>query len=107
MAIHITSSSKLYRPRPASRFALKILIQQELEEQGPDAYLNHIDTSLITDMSYLFENFYIRNIKIDEWDTSNVTDMRYMFHNCYDFKGDISKWDFSNVRDTSTICRRL
>lgn len=71
MAIHITSSTKLYRPRPTSKLALKILIKHELEQQGPDADLNHIDTSKITDMFYLFEGFCvggfsIGNIKIDK-----------------------------------------
>ena len=32
------------------------IIEQELKRQGPDADLNFIDTSKITDMSYLFQD---------------------------------------------------
>lgn len=91
MAIHITSKTKTLRVQPASKDELRFLIKEALEQQGPDADLNFIDTSLITDMSHLFRRsydkghvddsvvFYIRDIKIDRWDTSNVTNMYAMF----------------------------
>lgn len=95
MAIHITSKTiPLKLLRPTSRDEFISLIVQELELQGPDANLNFIDTSLITDMSGLFANirYEIRNIKIDRWDTSNVTDMSHMLSYCINFNADLSGW---------------
>ena len=97
MAIHISSNTKALRIRPETKRELITLIFQELERQGPDADLNFIDTSLITNMTYLFHHFSIRNIKIDEWDVSNVTNMEGMFLGCSELNCDLSKWDVSNV----------
>ena len=97
MPIHITSKTKSLRVRPVSKDELRSIIEQELKRQGPDADLNFIDTSLITDMSELFWLTTIRNIKIDEWDVSKVTNMQNMFYMCTKFDGNISKWDVSNV----------
>ena len=64
--LKITSNSKSATLTPKSKDELRSFIEQELKQQGPDADLNHIDTSEIIDMSYLFEDLCIRNIKIDE-----------------------------------------
>lgn len=103
MSIHITSRTKSLVVRPATKDELRSLIEQELYYQGIDADLNHIDTSLITDMSLLFDSLDIRNIKIDEWDTSNVKNMSGMFSNCWKFSCDLSSWDVSNVTDISQM----
>ena len=98
--IKITSKTRpLYRPKPATYKELRPIIEQELHKQGPDADLNFIDTSLITDMSSLFIDLKPRNIKVDEWGVSNVTNMRQLFMNCEDFVGDLSDWNVSNVTD--------
>lgn len=100
MAIHISSKTRpLKIPKPTDKEELQELIRQELERQGPDADLNFIDVSEIEDMTFLFHQFYIRNIKIDDWDVSNVRDMSNMFYNCPSFNGDLSRWDVSNVRN--------
>ncbi len=61
----------------------------------------NIDTSQITDMSYLFHS-YNPDIKFNEdivyWDVSNVNNMRGMFYDT-DFNQDIGSWDTSNVTD--------
>ena len=96
--IKITSKTRpLYRPKPATYKELRPIIEQELHKQGPDADLNFIDTSRITDMSFLFTRLDIRNIKIDEWDVSNVEDMECMFMNQNKFSSDLSGWNTSNV----------
>jgi len=77
-------------------------------------YLKDIDTSLITNMSELFDYGYYydkynidinriwenSNNDISKWDTSNVTNMVEMFSSG-GFNGDISKWDISNVDSMS------
>lgn len=95
--LKITSNTQSYRPVPASKDELISIIKDELESQGPDADLNHIDTYKVTDMSYLFANKNIGNIKIDKWNVSNVTNMSHMFNLCYKFNSDLSDWNTRNV----------
>ncbi len=64
--------------------------------------LNTIDTSLITDMSYLFKGVNKINGSISEWDVSNVTNMSLMFVDS-ELNDDISKWDTSNVITMSAM----
>lgn len=101
MAIHITSTTKSARVRPKSKDELRSIIKNELKQQGPDADLNFIDTSLITDMDMLFykinKEIPVGNIKIDRWNVSNVVNMRGMFYGCDECNTDISMWDISNV----------
>ena len=103
--LKITSNSRsaTVTVTPQSRDELRSIIEEELEHQGPDADLNFIDTSEITDMSELFYTLNIRNIKIDEWDVSNVTDMHGMFAWCKDFNCDLSGWDVSNVTNMADM----
>lgn len=97
--LKITSKTRgINKYRPTTKDELESIIKYELKQQGPDADLNHIDVSEITDMMGLFKNVYIENIKIDQWDTSNVTDMSYMFMYCNNFNGDLSAWDTSKVK---------
>ena len=86
-----------YNYNPKTRIELKELIDKLIKERGNDADLNDIDTSEITDMSYMFyhSNF---NGDISNWDVSNVENMCRMFSNSK-FNGDISKWDVRNVTD--------
>ena len=115
-----------YNYHPKTRDELQELVNQLIEERGNDADLNDIDTSEITDMSYMFtyskfngdiSNWDVNNVKnmqemfynskfsakngdISKWDVSNVNNMKYMF--CYsEFNVDISNWDVSNVKDMS------
>ena len=77
-------------------YELRKLINQRIEEQGPNCDLNDIDVSRVTDMSYLFfESSF--NGDISRWDVSNVTNMSWMFSESV-FNGDISQWDVSKVR---------
>ena len=64
--------------------------------------LNCIDTSKITDMSYVFKlipEAHNVNFDISDWDVSNVEYMQHMFDECVKFNCDLSKWDVSNVKD--------
>lgn len=84
---------------PETKEELESIIEKELKRQGTDVDLNFIDTSKITDMSYLFINLGHRNLKIDKWNTSNVTNMRCMFCCATYVSADLSKWDVSKVKD--------
>ena len=80
--------------QPKTKEQLKQLINYAFKHNIYD--LNFIDTSEITDMSWLFE--YIScNFDISNWDVSNVKDMTGMFYCCYDFNCDLSNWNVSNV----------
>ena len=89
---------------PESKGELKKMIQNEIDRNGPECSLNHIDVSGINDMSYLFfdelEDF---DGDISEWDVSNVINMGSMFYVCaFTGKhGDISDWDVSSVENMS------
>ena len=90
--------------RPSTRGELKVEIRTRLDRGQYN--LNDIDTSKITDMSYLFAMFDAYNlskIDISKWDTSNVTNMDSMFYCCKFFNSDISKWDVSKVTNMNSM----
>ena len=104
----LVSKDITYHPR--SKDELEEYIEEQLKLQGPDANLNIIDVSKITDMSNLFMGLNIRNIDISGWDVSKVTDMSNMFEGCKNFDSDLSKWDVSKVEDTYDMffcCKNL
>ncbi len=45
--------------------------------------LENLDTSLVTDMSYMFSHTGNTSLDLSHFDTSNVTDMSYMFYSDY------------------------
>ena len=93
--------------QPKTKEQLKQLINYAFKHDIYD--LNFIDTSKITDMSWLFENVK-HNFDISSWDVSNVTDMSHMFQFCYDLDCDLSSWDVSsvtNMRDMFDECDKM
>ena len=88
-----------YNYHPKTIDELLELINKLINERGNDADLNDIDTSEITDMSYMFENSDF-NGDISKWDVSKVEDMKSMFFRS-SFNRDISNWDVSNVENMS------
>ena len=106
--LKINSKSKItqYTYHPKDKDELQNLIKQLIKERGNGADLNDIDTSKITDMSYLFSDtiygygLYNFNGDISCWDVSNVITMKMMF--CLSkfdgTNGNLSNWDVHNVK---------
>ena len=81
--------------KPTSRKELRDIVIKILDEEGPDADLNCINTSKITDMNHLFARIARRvgNPDVSRWDVSNVEDMSFMFCDCKTFNCNISEWN--------------
>ena len=60
-------------------------------------------TTLVSDMSQLFEGNTNFNSNISFWDTSNVTNMSRMFKNAQSFNQNISSWDISSVTNVYSM----
>ena len=101
--LHINKdTTNYYNYHPKTKEELKLLINNLIKERGNEADLNDIDTSEITDMSYMF-TYSKFNGDISNWDVSKVKNMGYMFwDSSFTGKnGDISNWDVSNVKNMS------
>ena len=100
-----------YKYHPNTKEELIEAIKKEIfEVQGTnknpnwEADLNCIDTSKITDMSFLFSSAYgLENFNgdISGWDVINVKDIRWMF-NSAEFNGDIGDWNISDEMKEKT-----
>ena len=99
--LQIGSKTKVssHKYQPKDRDELKELVDNLIKERGNAANLNDIDTSEITDMSYLFDRLDAHNIDISQWNVSNVINMEGIFNGCVNFNSDLSKWDVSKVTD--------
>ena len=82
---------------------LMALIKLGIKILGNDGNFNWIDTSEITDMSWLFHNNSKFNGHIELWDVSNVTDMSNMFDDAASFNQPIGDWDVSNVTSMKSM----
>ena len=103
--LHINKDiSNYYNYQPKTCKELTELVKKLVKERGNEADLNDIDTSEITDMSFIFKNSKF-NGDISEWDVSNVKDMSFMFGNSSftGENGDISNWAVSNVEDMNDM----
>ena len=90
---------------PKDRKELVEMIENEIEKNGNECSLNHIDVSNIKNMSNLFSDFYNLNEfngDISKWNVSNITNMFGMFFSSI-FDGDISNWDVSKVKNMKSM----
>lgn len=74
---------------------IREVVAKEIEHLGLQANLNHIDVSLVTDMSSLFEKSPF-NGDISGWNVSKLKYIYDMFEGS-PFNQDISRWDTSSV----------
>ena len=72
------SDFSMYSCQPTTKYELKEIIYDRIKDQGSNCDLNDIDTSLITDMSNLFDESEF-NGDISKWDVSKVENMLGMF----------------------------
>ena len=79
----------MQKVQPKNKAELLSIIEIAINRYGDNCDLNFIDTSLVTDMSYLFCGLKF-NGDISGWDVSNVITMDSMFMNTK-FNGDISR----------------
>ena len=97
---------KSYSYAPKTKGELRDIIEERLADD-PNADLNDIDVSGITDMSNLFYGLDPYNIDISKWDVSNVQHMLSIFWGCKNFNSDLSGWDVSNVENMGCMfCKR-
>jgi len=89
------TSPSTFKLKPKTKEDLENLIKAELAQGGNGCDLNHIDTSIITDFSFLFLGSLFCG-DISRWDVSNVESMIWMFTKS-EFNGDISAWNASSL----------
>ena len=65
--------------------------------QSQPVPFNNIVTTLMTDMSSMFQNATPFNYNISSWDTSRVIDMGNMFRDAKAFNQNVGSWNTSNV----------
>jgi len=79
---------------PITREKLIIMIEN-------DEDIRFVNTSQITDFSYLFFKNKTFNQNIEHWDVSNGTDFYAMFYSAVSFNQPLNNWDVSNGTDFS------
>jgi surface protein len=105
-------STKVAKPSiiKATNDTIQKIVKDEIDRLGPEANLNHIDVSEVTNMYNLFScditDTFVHltnelNPDISQWNVSNVIYMTAMFMWMKKFNCDISEWDVSNVRTMS------
>jgi surface protein len=101
---------------PLNRGELKVAVDRWINEAADRSALitthgdiNTWDTSLVTDMSYMFSLAFSLvndfNHEISSWDVSAVTSMNGMFQDATAFNKDLDSWDVSAVTDMSLMFR--
>ena len=100
------SNESGYTVCPTTKEELKEIIKKTIKEKDNKCDLNFIDTSKITDMSFLFSpgggGFNKFDGDISKWDVSNVVYMADMFA-LSKFNGDISKWNVKGDCNVSNM----
>ena len=100
------SNESCYTVCPTTKEELKEIIKKTIKEKDNKCDLNFIDTSKITDMSFLFSpgggGFNKFDGDISKWDVSNVVYMTDMFA-LSKFNGDISKWNVKGDCNVSNM----
>ena len=90
-----------YSCQPKTREELVDIIITRVSKEGLNCNLNDVDTSLITDMSWIF-SWTEFNGNISNWNVSNVINMSGMFDGAI-FNQDISNWKINKDCDIDYV----
>ena len=83
---------------------LRTLIVEEIERNGPNCDLNHLDISQVTSLAGVFSDLPFTG-DISKWDVSHIVSLTYTFRGS-PFNGDISRWDTGRVQDMANAFER-
>lgn len=90
----ILNQDKFFKATPKTKEELIYLIK----EKNTPLFL--INTSKITDMSWLFHGgIFVNYTGLETWDVSNVENMEGMFYGAGIINADLSSWDISKVKN--------
>ena len=105
LKINKSKLNNTYTLFPKDKYELIDMIKKEMDKNGNECSLNHIDISKITNMNYLFSGPSLVNFNgdISGWDTSNVERMAGMFSNSKFNNNSICDWDVSNVKSMALM----
>ena len=95
------SSFSTHSCQPKTREELVNIIIARVSKEGLNCNLNDVDTSLITDMSWIF-SWTEFNGNISNWNVSNVINMSGMFDGAI-FNQDISNWKINKDCDIDYV----
>lgn len=100
-----TVTQNIYKYFPKTNGELKLLVHKKILIRPEEPFLSDINTSNITDMSYVFSHYNtIKKLDLTAWDTSNVIDMSHMFTSCSQLINvNLSTWDVRMVDDMSAM----
>ena len=98
------SGFSTYSCQPETKKELEDIIEERVSKDGVNCTINDIDTSLITDMSFLFYESKF-NGEISNWNVSKVKNMEGMFYRSK-FNNDISNWDVNKVKNMERMFYR-
>ena len=93
---------------PKSKVELVKIIKEEININGTECSLNHIDVSQIVSMENLFSDLYSLedfNGDISYWDISNVKHMSGMFRSSKFNNNSICNWDVSNIKTMNNMLK--
>lgn len=90
--------------RPKNRSVLKRLMDVLIGRRGNEGDFNDVNTSLITDMSFLFIDSEF-NGDISGWKFPKVIDMSNMFENATAFNQPIGGWKFPKAKFMGSMFR--
>ncbi len=101
--VYIKADGVIYLPSDSSNLFGSINEEDAFTNLEEIENFKYINTSLVTDMSYMFTNDKsLSSLDLNKWDTSNVDNMSYLFDNTSNLKSlKINKWDTSLVTDMS------
>ena len=108
MTLTETKNSAVFKPTSKAVLATAVAECLKLSKYGDCFWHKHgpigkWDTSLVDDMSGLFQGAASFNADISGWNVAKVTTTANMFKSAASFNIDISKWDVSKVTDMSNM----